>query len=148
MAAELVGLGVDSSRIYDAIYRRMHPDTAAMLANCLSRHELLLGGKLALVPIDKVQNERAAQVGFDTDLVIDPLRSLQGVEVVAILKERFDGTVKVSMRAKGDVDVQRIAATFGGGGHKKAAGAAIPGGLAVASPQLIERVRVAIAEHG
>jgi phosphoesterase RecJ-like protein len=99
-----------------------------------------------MVPIDKTLNERCGHISFDTDLVIDPLRSLLGVEVVAILKERFDGTVKVSMRAKGDVDVQRIAATFGGGGHKKAAGAAIPGGLGVAVPALEERVRQAIAE--
>lgn len=146
LAAELVGAGVDASRIYDAIYRRMHPETASMLATCLSRHELLLGGKLALVPVDKMLNERAAQIGFDTDLVIDPLRSLVGVEVVAILKERFDGTVKVSMRAKGDVDVQRIASTFGGGGHKKAAGAAIPGGMAAAHAALVERAKVAFAE--
>lgn len=146
MAAELVGLGVDSSRIYDAIYRRMHPETAAMMAACLSRHELRLSGKLALVPIDKQLYERASHIDFDTDLVIDPLRSLLGVEVVAILKERFDGTVKVSMRAKGDVDVQRIASTFGGGGHKKAAGAAIPGGLAAAVPALEARVQQAIAE--
>lgn len=146
MAAELVGMGVDSSRIYDAIYRRMHPETAAVLAQCLSRHELRLSGKLAMVPIDKTLNERCGHISFDTDLVIDPLRSLLGVEVVAILKERFDGVVKVSMRAKGDVDVQRIAATFGGGGHKKAAGAAIPGGLGTAIPALEERVRQAIAE--
>ena len=68
-----------------------------MLAQCLSRRELRLSGKLAMVPIDKTLNERCGHISFDTDLVIDPLRSLLGVEVVAILKERFDGTVKVSM---------------------------------------------------
>jgi phosphoesterase RecJ-like protein len=50
------------------------------------------------------------------------------------------------MRAKGDVDVQRIASTFGGGGHKKAAGAAIQGGLVAAVPALEARVQQAIAE--
>jgi len=39
-----------------------------------------------------------------------------------VFKERFDGAVKLSLRAKKDIDVQRIAASFGGGGHKKAAG--------------------------
>jgi phosphoesterase RecJ-like protein len=49
--------------------------------------------------------------------------------------ERFDGAVKLSLRARGDVDVQAIAARFGGGGHKKAAGAtlAMPMAAAVAA---------------
>lgn len=148
MAAELVAAGVEPSVLYDRLYRRMHPDSAGVLALALSRHELRLGGKLAMVCLDRALTERAGHAGFDTDLVIDPLRSLEGVEVVAILKERFDGVVKVSLRAKGDIDVQRIAATFGGGGHKKAAGSAMPGPLAEAAAALAERVRVALAEAG
>lgn len=146
MAAEMLSVGVDSSRLYDLLYRRLHPETATMIAACLSRHELRLGGRLALVALDRSQVERASAIDFDTDFLIDPLRSLNGVEVVAIMKERFDGVVKVSLRAKGDVDVQRIASAFGGGGHKKAAGAAIPGGLGAAVPALEERVRQALLE--
>ncbi|MEQ1634517.1 MAG: DHH family phosphoesterase [Planctomycetota bacterium] len=146
MAAELLGIGVEASRLYDLLFRRLHKDTAAMIATCLSRHELRLGGRLAVVALDRSTVEKASAIDFDTDFLIDPLRSLNEVEVVAILKERFDGVVKVSLRAKGDVDVQRIAATFGGGGHKKAAGAAIPGGLSVAVPALEERVRQALTE--
>lgn len=146
MAAEMLSLGVEGHRVYDLLYRRLHPETAAMIASSLSRHELRLGGKLALIALDKVAVERASAIDFDTDFLIDPLRSLNGVEVVAILKERFDGVVKISMRAKGDVDVQRIAATFGGGGHKKAAGAAMHCGLTAAVANLEERVRQALAE--
>ena len=40
--------------------------------------------------------------------MLDPLRSLEGVEVVALLKERFDGGVKCSLRARGEVDVQAL----------------------------------------
>ncbi|MGE3172829.1 MAG: bifunctional oligoribonuclease/PAP phosphatase NrnA [Planctomycetota bacterium] len=146
MAAELVATGVQPSVLYDQLYRRMHPEAAALLATCLQRSELRLSGKLALVALDRSLVERAAHLGFDTDLVIDPLRSLEGVEVVALLKERFDGVVKLSLRAKGDVDVQRIAGTFGGGGHKKAAGAALPGPLPEASARLEARVQQALAE--
>ncbi len=145
MAAELVGVGVEPSRLYDLLYRRTHPQTVSVLAECLSRHELRLGGKFAVLPLDRSMLERAAQVAFDTDLVIDPLRSLLGVEVVAVLKERYDGMVRVSLRAKGDCDVQQIAQSFGGGGHKKAAGAAIAGGLAQALSQLEARVEAALA---
>jgi phosphoesterase RecJ-like protein len=50
------------------------------------------------------------------------------VRVACLLRER-DGQVKVSLRGKGDVDVQRIAAAFGGGGHVNAAGFSTPGSL-------------------
>jgi phosphoesterase RecJ-like protein len=89
--------------------------------------------------------DRAARADFDTDLVIDPLRSIEGVEVVALLKERFDGKIKLSLRAKRDVDVQRIAAGFGGGGHRKAAGATLSMGLAAAAAAVEEQVGRALA---
>ena len=132
MASELVAAGVDGSLVYDNLYRRNHPDSAALLAEALQRHRLCLSGRLAMVALDKALMERAARAEFDTDAVLDPLRSLAGVEVVALLKERFDGTVKCSLRSRRDVDVQAIVAAFGGGGHKKAAGATLRMSLALA----------------
>ena len=41
---------------------------------------------------------------MDTDMVLEPLRSVDHVEVVALFKERFDGVVKMSLRASGDID--------------------------------------------
>jgi phosphoesterase RecJ-like protein len=145
MASELVAAGVDGSRIYDALYRRAHPESATVLADALARHRLRLHGKLALVSLDKALMERAARADFDTDAVLDPLRSLEGVEVVALLKERFDGTVKVSMRARADVDVQAIVAQFGGGGHKKAAGATLKLTLPAAETAIEAAVQRALA---
>lgn len=132
LAAELVAAGVDGSRVYDELYRRNHPDCAGLLAEALLRHRLRCGGKLAMASLDKGLMERAARADFDTDAVLDPLRSLEGVEVVALLKERYEGGVKASLRARGDVDVQQICAGFGGGGHKKAAGATLRTSLAEA----------------
>jgi phosphoesterase RecJ-like protein len=125
MAGEMIDSGVQPALVYDAIHRRNHPDSAKLLADALGTGELRLGGRLAVACLDKSIMDRAGRIDFDTDQVLDPLRSLQEVEVVALFKERFDGSVKLSMRAKGDVDVQQIAAAFGGGGHKKAAGATL-----------------------
>jgi phosphoesterase RecJ-like protein len=145
MASELVASGVDGSRIYDALYRRAHPDSAGVLAEALARHRLRLSGRLALVSLDKALMERAGRADFDTDGVLDPLRSLEGVEVVALLKERFDGSVKCSLRARADVDVQAIVAQFGGGGHKKAAGATLKTTLAAAETAIEAAVQRALA---
>ncbi|HZT55297.1 MAG TPA: DHHA1 domain-containing protein, partial [Burkholderiaceae bacterium] len=103
-----------------------------------------LGGRLALVCLDRELMERMNRADFDSDGLIDTLRSLDGIEVVAVLKERFDGSVKLSMRSKQDVDVQQIAASFGGGGHRKAAGASVPMSLREAAAAVEERVRAAV----
>ena len=78
------------------------------------------------------------------DSVLEPLRSIAGVEVVAMLKERFDGAVKCSLRARGQVDVQAIARLFGGGGHTKAAGATLELPLAEAERALEQAVDQAL----
>ncbi|MFN9275755.1 MAG: DHH family phosphoesterase, partial [Planctomycetota bacterium] len=145
LASELVAAGVDGSRVHDALYRRNHPDSAALLAEALARHRLRLDGKLAIACLDKVLMERAGRADFDTDAVLDPLRSIDGVEVVALLKERFDGAVKCSLRARGDVDVQAIVAAFGGGGHKKAAGATLRMPRAAAEGAIEAAVQSAVA---
>ena len=148
MASELIASGVDGSRMYDRLYRRNHPDSALLLADSLQRHRLLLGGKLALVSLDAALMERAARADFETDAVLDPLRSLNGVEVVAMLKERHDGTVRCSLRARGDVDVQAIVSRFGGGGHKKAAGATMRMSLAAAEVAIEAAVQQAVGAAG
>jgi phosphoesterase RecJ-like protein len=54
--------------------------------------------------------------------LIDVLRRTTEAEVTAVLKEEEDGTVRVSLRSLGGVDVRRIAEAHGGGGHRFAAG--------------------------
>jgi phosphoesterase RecJ-like protein len=80
------------------------------------------------------------------DLVNYP-RSIASVRVACLLRER-DGQVKVSLRGKGDVDVQRIAARFGGGGHPNAAGASVPGSLDDVTRAVLAAVRSAIDGAG
>jgi phosphoesterase RecJ-like protein len=55
------------------------------------------------------------------------------------------GEVKVSLRAKGEVNVARIAARFGGGGHPNAAGVVVPGDLEHAKTAVLDAVREALA---
>ena len=59
---------------------------------------------------------------FETDSVIENLRSISGVEYAAFVKEKEPGVIRVSLRAKRRGDVVAIASELGGGGHVKAAG--------------------------
>lgn len=145
ITSELVAAGVDVSLVFDSLYRRNHPDSVGLLAEALQRTRLRCGGRLALAALDRAWMERAANADFDTDAVLDPLRSIAGVEVTALLKERFDGTVKASLRSRRDVDVQAITAGFGGGGHQKAAGATLRLPLAAAEAAIEAAVQQALA---
>jgi len=148
MAGELVTAGVDVGAVYDNLYRRNHPESASVLIAALQRHRFQCSGRLALVTLDKSIMERAVRIDFDTDSVLEPLRSMEGVEVVGLLKERFDGTVKLSLRARGDVDVQSICSVFGGGGHLKASGATLRIPLAEAEKAVIAEVERALGPVG
>jgi phosphoesterase RecJ-like protein len=67
------------------------------------------------------------------------------VKVGCLLRELHGGRVKVSLRAKGEVDVNRIAAKFGGGGHANAAGCTVAGTLDAVTHEVLDAVRQAVA---
>jgi phosphoesterase RecJ-like protein len=62
-----------------------------------------------------------------TDGFINYPRSIRGVEVALFFRELQDSCFKVGFRSKGKVDVSKLAAGFGGGGHHNAAGCKISG---------------------
>ena len=122
IAAEMIGRGVKPDWIYDRLYRSSEPRTVQLLAEALLTHEFRLGDRLAFAVLDQELMGRINRAGLDTDGVLEPLRSVEGIEVAALFKAHPQG-VKVSLRSMGDVDVNEIAKTFGGGGHVKASGA-------------------------
>ncbi len=106
--------------------------------------QLSPGGKLATITLTR---EMVARTGTHLDLTdgfINFPRSIDGVEVAALLREPPEHEVvgdgpcwRVSFRSRGNVDVAQVAQRFGGGGHKNAAGCLVPGDL--------EEVRARIA---
>ena len=58
----------------------------------------------------------------DTEGIIEEVTSIQGLEVASLFEFSPEGGLRVSLRSKGRVDVNAIASSFGGGGHRAAAG--------------------------
>ncbi|MFQ5524052.1 MAG: bifunctional oligoribonuclease/PAP phosphatase NrnA [Acidimicrobiia bacterium] len=86
----------------------------------------------------------AAGIGWgDIDNLIDILRLATEADVAALAKVHADGTVKVSLRSRGGTDVGGLAASFGGGGHRLAAGFTTEG-----DPEtVLHRVIAAVEAH-
>jgi phosphoesterase RecJ-like protein len=80
---------------------------------------------------------RAGARPEDTENLVNIPRAIDGVRVAVFLKALSDGAVRVSLRSRGDVDVQSVARTFGGGGHRNAAGCTIEGSFAEAKRALL-----------
>jgi bifunctional oligoribonuclease and PAP phosphatase NrnA len=140
IASELVAAGADPAFVSNCLYERRAPEALSWLGQALARVQVSDDGRVAwlalpfgLVPETFVEGE---------ELVNYP-RSIGSVRVACLLRER-DGRVKVSLRGKGDVDVNRIAARFGGGGHANAAGCTVPGPLDRATRDVLGAVRAAI----
>ena len=141
IASELTAAGAAPAAVSNALYERRPVDALHHLSRALSLVQVSDDGYVAwlalpagTVPESFVEAE---------DLVNYP-RSLASVRVACFLRES-DGTVKVSLRGKGDVDVQAIAARFGGGGHRNAAGCTITAPLAEATRQVLAAVHAAAA---
>jgi bifunctional oligoribonuclease and PAP phosphatase NrnA len=142
IAAELAAAGADPALVSDRLYQQRGRDSLVQLGTVLRRVEVSDDGQVAwlsvprdLVPRELIESE---------DLVSYP-RSIGGVKVAVLLREEAPGTVKASLRAKGEVAVNKIAHRFGGGGHENAAGCTLSGTLEEAAASLLQAVREALA---
>src|SRR5438093_1402777 len=91
------------------------------------------------VPPDALQRHRAT--ADDLDGIVEYPRSIAGVRLALLFRQLANGKVKVSFRSLGDVDVAELAHRFGGGGHRKAAGASLEGSLAEAQAEVLAAAR-------
>lgn len=121
IASELTRLGVDNSRIMNAIfYSKSFRELKALglaleKANLLEEDILITGVTLA-------EFEERGLSHHDAEGVIGILTEVKDADTVIFLRQVDADQVRVNMRSKGKIDVSRIAANFGGGGHRLAAG--------------------------
>jgi phosphoesterase RecJ-like protein len=73
----------------------------------------------------------------ELDGIVEHPRSIAGTRLALFFRDLGHGKVKVSFRSTGEVDVNRLARGYGGGGHAKASGALIAGGLETVQAQVV-----------
>ncbi len=82
--------------------------------------------------------------GADKDVAdgfVNYARGVEGVAVGLLFRETGPDEYKVSMRSKGDIDVSAVAMSFGGGGHRNAAGFSVKGGIKDVKERVISALR-------
>ena len=126
LAAELVEAGADPSKVFVEVYESTPFPKLKLLARALERARELAGGRIVVSELRREDFEAAGAEEPYSEGVIDHLRAVDGAELVALVRELPEGASsarKGSLRSHPDgVDVSAIARSFGGGGHKRAAG--------------------------
>ena len=128
--ARLVEHGTSTSDIYMMVYGRRELSARRLLAEMLSRTESHRGDRLLITWQTRADRERLSAHQRGEDDLYRLLQTIKGNVVVALIKEEGEGTFSVGLRSTTAVDVGAVAASFGGGGHRQAAGFDIHGTLA------------------
>ena len=76
----------------------------------------------------------------NTKTLINECHRIDSVKASALFIELKDGRIRCSLRSRGTLDVSKIAAKFGGGGHTMAAGTFLPGPIENAKQIVLEEV--------
>ena len=121
-AAKLVELGADPAEIAKQCYLSITHERFALrklVSNTISIKNNKKSAYLTILPDFYAKTGAKSE---DTEGIIEEVSSIQGVEVGSLFEFMPDGGLRVSLRSKGKVDVNSIASSFGGGGHKAAAG--------------------------
>lgn len=122
IAGELLGRGVKPAEVGRHLYDNYSKERLKLLEMVLSSIELVEADQIAFMKVTSAMLVESGASIQDIEGFIDFPRSLSTVKVAVLLKETVDGTVGISLRAKGDCDVAEVAKLFKGGGHRNAAG--------------------------
>lgn len=129
MAGAMMGKGIDFARIIDDSFYRKTYIQNQILGRALLESVTFQGGKCIFSVVRRKDMEFYGVESSDLDGIVDQLRITEGVEVAIFLYETENHVYKVSMRSNNIVDVSKVAAYFGGGGHIRAAGCTMSGSV-------------------
>ena len=136
IASELCRFGLIPAEIHKSYFSDHDPLKLKLVGEVLSTLELHYQNKILIVHSTLDMLSRNGQPIESLDNMTKWVQGSRGVDVIVYIKEIKPGEYKVSLRSPKQ-DVNRIATTRGGGGHKSAAGLTMIGDLSQVKRQLI-----------
>ncbi|KPJ94572.1 MAG: hypothetical protein AMS18_03460 [Gemmatimonas sp. SG8_17] len=141
VAAHLLAHGLDPEDTYSNVYANESEGRIRLIAEVLDTLVVEREYGLAWVTVPPGALERHGLQADDLEGVVEYPRSLRDVKLALLFRPLANGRVKVSFRSKGSVDSASLAESFGGGGHRKAAGASIAGDMAAVQALVLAAAR-------
>lgn len=145
VAGHLVERGADLSRISQEVYQSYPMARVQLLRHVYNKFRITHEHRTGYFWLKKRDFARTGAQREDAEGLIDHIRAIEGVVVACVFEEAEPDLTRISLRSKSDdVDVNQIAALFGGGGHKAAAGARIQGSPMAAQRRVLNAIKKAL----
>lgn len=119
--------GIEPSKIAEQVHEQKSYHAIRLLGEVLCTLQVGIGGKVAWMVLDQPMLRKFQVENEETESFVNYARSIEGVEIGILFKELRANEIKLSWRSSTNVDVSKLAAKFGGGGHARAAGCTING---------------------
>lgn len=144
VAAKLIAAGANPTQIFMELYEQDTIGRVRLRGRILERFITELDGRLAHTHVLASDFAETGALPSDTEDIINAGLGIAGVEVAVILVGQPNGGFKISFRSRSAFNCAEIAQSFGGGGHKAAAGAFIKDDFNTAQRQVLDAVRAAM----
>ena len=149
IAMDCIDYGVDNSKIYQSIYENRSKAQVALLAKVIDNIKYHSNGQIASFIVSREMVESSSAIPQDIDGFTDFVRTIEGVEISIMVYESDSNRCRINFRSKGKYRINDIAKSFGGGGHKFAAGAMADGASQIVLQQVVDQTKDAIIkQHG
>lgn len=143
LAAKLVGAGADIRYYHYMLFKRQPKARAALHARVMSGMRFYHDERFAVIVVTKKAMEECGADNGMTEGFVDFPLNVDTVEVAASVMEVKQGQYKVSLRSKEYADVNKIAGTYGGGGHIRAAGCMLFGEI----EDVLDRLAYTVSQY-
>ena len=141
MAAEMIECKADNVTINTVMFETKTRTYAALEKLAVAGMKMYLDGKCAVITVTQEMYRLSGSDESEVDAIASLPRQIEGVLVGVTLRERKDGSFKISMRSNRPINVSDICAAMGGGGHPQAAGCQVDGPLEAATETVVENVK-------
>jgi len=142
LAARLLAGGLDAGSVRDRMDNQWSMAKTRLWGTLLRSISLEHEGRVALCRVTLDELGEAGAVKEDIEGFAEQMRKIQGVRIAVLLREDKPSGSKLSLRSCGEDDVREVAAQFGGGGHKNAAGARLDMTLDKAVPAVLAALKL------
>lgn len=141
IAARLLACGVPVATLSEKIYLSRSKTALKLLAWALSNMKILLNDRVVVMSIPEKTFLELGASSDDMEELVNYGLQIDSVCASVLIKEKSNPAhVKVSLRSKGDYDINKVARIFGGGGHKNASGCRIPMNLQSAEEAIVREM--------
>ncbi len=147
VVGELIERGADPELIHRQLYGSVPIRRHRLLERSLPSLAVSEDGSVAWMTVNHEAFRDLDCMPEDIDGLVDFPREVTGVEVALLFRELPEGGTKVSFRSNGEVDVNRVAGLFEGGGHVRASGAFIQAPEKEVRPRVVQATLDAVHER-